>query len=945
MKTAEDLWHLLGEARDMPYGAAQIALVDELLRHVDTTDDQALKFYARLFATTAYIYGGEPVRAFPSFSWCVADFDRNPSPYHRDGTHNLLWLFKNMVHSMTRFPELPLERTYAVLDDMERRYRETGHGLQPVYKHRYLVASHVGRTEEAAQWFRKWQSAPRNRLSDCAGCDPTTLVSHLADDGRFEEAAELAAPVLAGDLSCSEQPQSILSELMTVYVRTGRLSEAADAHRRSYLLERNNLADLWGIGDHITFCARTGNEHRGLEILQRHIDWLDRAPSPAAAMNFAASAVQLLRRLESIGHGAAPVRRAGRPDATAAELAGELEKFALDLAARFDARNGTDHQSTVISEVMSAEPYGVELSLSPTARQTGETTVMPPVTRAPEPVTEVSSTATAEELVELGERYSADDRVDALRAVLAAHDARFGEPEHPALAARLSSLRGSALPDEALEEIVAAWQRAAELFTSAGEAAEASAMHAKVVLKRAMHDEPAEEGLAVIEADVALQENPGATADALIRLSQMYRVLGRLDDANETVDRADRIAAELGQERRQAYHAMVRAQNRMMAGRNEQAVEAARFAWEFYREHGPVREQALSGMVLGQLTDDPEEAVATLGVALAFGLPGAALPARVRRGRALLELGRPGQAVHDFVEAVALCTEAAAAEAGASDVSRGEGEAGPEVGALFARQELAQAYHQADRPAEAAEVAEEALLGFERLGLDGPAGNTRFLLAAVYRDLGDTDRALTIYRDLIENLADNPAGRGQVAELAGQLLYDMDRDSEAALTFRASAEALHAAGDPAAELRVLRRRLMALNYADEVVEAEEVIELAARRYSELPADLAAEPTVIWDRAVFAFEIGNLLMRRGRYAEAVPHLRGAPESLRGIGAVDDADRVEGMLAEALLRSGSPVESERILSALLKRMRPGAPTRDLATRLHDEVREAISGLNDR
>ncbi|GIE32117.1 hypothetical protein Ait01nite_051620 [Actinoplanes italicus] len=929
MKTAQELWRLLSEAREMPYGTAQIAMFDELIRHVDTTDDQALKFYARLFATTAYIYGGEPVRAFPSFSWCVADFDRNPSPYHEGGTHNLLWLFKNMVHSMTRFPELPLERTYAVLDDMERRYRESGHGLQPVYKHRYLVASHVGLTEEADEWFRKWQAAPRNRLSDCAGCDPTTLVSHLADEGRFEEAAELAAPVLAGDLSCSEQPQSILSELMEVYLKTGRPSEAADAHRRSYLVERNNLADLWGIGDHITFCSRTGNEHRGLEILQRHIDWLDRAPSPAAAMNFAASAVQLLRRLEKIGHGHATVRRAGRPDATAAELARELETFALDLAARFDARNGTDHQSTVIREVMSEEPYGIEFNLSPTARRTDEVTVAPVVTKAPE----LSLTATAEELIELGERYSAEDRTDALQAVLDAHDARFGEPEEPALAARLWSLRGAALPDEAIEETATAWTRAAELFTAADDVTEASAMHARLAVQQAMHGEATEEQLAVVEADVAAQDDPGATADALIRLAQMYRVLDRLDDADEAVDRADRIAAELGEERRLAYHAMIRAQNRMMAGRGEEAVEAARRAWAFYSEHGPVREQALSGMVLGQVTDDPEEAVATLGAALAFGLPGAALPARVRRGRALLQLGRPDRAIDDFVEAVALCTEAAAAEAG------------PDVGALFARQELAQAYHQADRPAEAAEVAEEALLGFERLALQEPAGNTRFLLAAIYRDLGDNDRALTIYRDLIEELVDNPAGRGQVAELAGQLLYDMDRDSEAALTFRASAEALREAGDLAAELRLLRRRLMAHNYADEVPEAEEVIELAARRYAELPAELAAEPTVIWDRSVFAFEIGNLLMRRGRYAEAVPHLRGAPENLRGIGAVDDADRVEGMLAEALMRSGSLEDAERILGALLKRMRPDAPTRDLATRLYDEVHTAITGLNDR
>ncbi|WP_052163828.1 hypothetical protein [Actinoplanes utahensis] len=394
MKTAQELWERLGEAEHLPYGAAQIALVEQVLRHVDTTDDAELKFYARLFATTAYIYGGEPVKAFPTFSWCVADFDRNPGPYHGRFTHNLLWLFKSMVNSMTSFPEVPLARTYAVLDDMERRYRESGHGLQPVYKHRYLVAKHVGNREEAEDWFKKWQAAPRNALSDCAGCDPTSLVRHLAAAERFDEAAEVAAPVLTGDLSCSEQPQNILSELMVIYLKTGRPAEAADAHRRSYLLERNNLADLWEIGGHIRFCARTGNEHRGLEILQRHIDWLDRAPSPGAAMNFAANAVVLLRRLTALGHGDTVVRRSDHPDRTAAELATELATFASELAARFDARNGTTYQSTTVVEMMDAQPYGVDVPLSATARRVPVPQVAPPVpVPAPEPVAPIDDNA------------------------------------------------------------------------------------------------------------------------------------------------------------------------------------------------------------------------------------------------------------------------------------------------------------------------------------------------------------------------------------------------------------------------------------------------------------------------------------------------------------------------------------------------------------------------
>ena len=84
--------------------------------------------------------------------------------------------------------------------------------------------------------------------------------------------------MLAGRLTCSEQPQGILTTLLLPYLRTGRLEQARDAHRRAYRLHRPNLADLGDIADHIEFCALTGNEARGLEILERHLGWLDRAP-------------------------------------------------------------------------------------------------------------------------------------------------------------------------------------------------------------------------------------------------------------------------------------------------------------------------------------------------------------------------------------------------------------------------------------------------------------------------------------------------------------------------------------------------------------------------------------------------------------------------------------------------------------------------------------------
>ncbi|GAA4595261.1 tetratricopeptide (TPR) repeat protein [Actinoplanes octamycinicus] len=923
MKTAEELWGVLDEAHHLPYGAAQIALVEQVLRHADGACDPALAFYSRLFATTAYIYGGESVKAFATFSWCVSDFDRNPQPYHERWTHNLLWLFKTMVSALTKFPEIPLARTHAVLDDMERRYREGGHGMQPVYKHRHLVARHLGATIEADEWFEKWRAAPRTELSDCAGCDPTTLVVHLNNRGRFEEAVELAGPVLAGDLSCTEQPQTILSELMVSYLMAGRPAEAADAHRRSYLVERGNLADLEGIGDHILFCARTGNEARGLEILQRHLDWLDRAPSPAAGMNFAASCVALLRRLVAVGHGGTPIRRAGRPDVTAAALADELTGYATGLAARFDARNGTAHQSKLVAETMAAEPYGIDLPLAPTARRAAPAPKPSTSEPEPEPV-EIPAGLTETELLDLAESYLDEDRHDLLGAALEAYSARFPEPGDPLLAARLWTFRGVALPGDDHDGTIAAWERAVVAFAQAGEGGRVSALRARIAMERARVErgDPAED-VALVRADVAYQEEHGTARDranAWLRLSTMYFLADSLDEANEAGDRADRYAAEWGQPRRVAYHALMRARNRGAAHRHDEAREAAREAWEFYRVHGPAGISAEAATVFGQLAEEPAEVLAAMTESLATGVPGAEMVGHALRGRALMALDRAGEAIDDFVEAVAICAEQDLEQPG-----------------TFARQDLAQAYLQAGRLPEAAEVAEEAVRGFEKLGFAEPLNDTKFMLAGIYRDLDDSGRALELYRELIEVLTDNPQGRGQVGEDAGQLLYKVDRDAEAALTFQAAAEALREAGDLVGELRVLRRRLMALNYADQVDEAERLIPEVARKYAELPAELAEEPGVQWGRGVFAFEVGNLLMRRGRWAEALPHLDGAPERLRAIGADQDADRVTNMRAEALLRSGRPAEA----LALLDSLSPEARHPDV----YADTREAVDRLNDR
>jgi tetratricopeptide (TPR) repeat protein len=920
MKSADDLWDLLRQSGDLPYGAAKIALIEEVLRHVEAIGDPDLAFTTRMLATSAYIYGGEPVKAFPTFAWCVADFDHHPGPHHQRWAHTLLWDFKAMVSGLTRFPEVPLDRAYSVLEDMERRYREGGHSLQAVHKRRHLVARHLGDTPQEDEWFERWQATPRDDLSDCAGCDPTTVLVHLNRRGRYEEAVALAEPVLAGELSCNEQPQSILSELMEPYVMTGRLAEAVDAHRRAYRAHRSRLADLGDIGWHAVFCARTGNEHRGFEILQRHIDWLDKAPSPYTAMTFATNGAYVLRRLAALGHGDLMVRRRDREDIAAADLADELAAMATGIAARFDARNGTGAQGAWVADQLAAEPFGIHLILDPAARQTRTV----PVAEAVEPPPEIPEHLGAKELLDLAEEHSRAERQPALGAALDALDARFTTLGDPLLKARRAELRAiQARPDDR-DRALELWDAAADLYAAAGADGDASEMRAIVALEQAFSG-ATEAGETPLKADVAWQEEHGGPREralAWARLSVLHGVRQEIEAANEAGDRADVHAAQAGDPRLIARHALLRARNRAAAERGDEALAAARQAYEFFREHGPARRLAEAATILGNLADDPAEQAELFGVAIGTGDPSSALLARMGRGEALRRLDRAGEAVADLAEAVALCAEHEVEDGGA-----------------FARYRLAEAYAQAERPVEAVEVAEEAVLLFDRAGDEHFGSNARYLLAKQYQVLGDTDAALARYRELIERLTDNPWGRAQMGEEAGALLFDLDRDADAAEAFGAAASTLHEVGDLVAELRLLRRRVAALHFADDVAAAEAAIRLADERWSELPAELSALPEAIWHHGMTMWEAGRVLMSRGRWADALPYVRDAAQPLRAIGATDDADHLGGMYAEALFRTGRAAEAEKVLGPLLAGMAPDAPGRSVAETVWAEIRREL------
>lgn len=912
MKTEDELWALLREADHMPYGSGQIALVEQVVQHADAGGFDELRFAARMQATTAYVHGGETAKSFVTFSWCRAEYDAHPDRFDRHSESLLLWQFKYMVSGLLKFPEVPLARTYDVLDDMERRFRAGGHSLQAVHSYRHAVAAHVG-DPAADEWYEKWCATPRDDNSDCVGCDPTSKVYHLVSAGDDEAAVALAQPVLAGHLTCAEQPQSILTSLLVPYLRTGRLTEAADAHRRAYRSLRGNLADLQRIGEHVVFCARTGNETRGLEIVERHLSWLDKAPHPQADMWFSAAAALLLGRLGAdvlVG------------DVPAPELGERLAARARALAERFDARNGTPNIGRLIEARLRAEPLVEHLPLSAVARTLRAAPAAP--ARAPRPLPSDPA-----ELLDRAEELFDEYRFTEARAAWQRFDELAGDVPAELAVRRVEGRGRMASIDQEPELAEAAFVEAAAAYRTLGDERAALVAEARAILAPDAEDRQEEvlARLTEVTDRIVPIGDADTRAEARLRLEYPLLALDRLDDALAAVDAA--LAEEPARPALRAELAGRRARCLLVLERFEEAVAAAADCREQYRRLGDPPPVALAALIHGHALANLErfdDAVVAFDAALAAAVErDPRLSALVGRARARLAGGRPAEAIDDLVEAIA------------DHVAHGE-----DAPAAILRFDLASAYDQADQLLDAAEAAESAIDVLDRIGAQEQADRTRYLLSRIYRELDEPDQALALLETLAANLDgfDNLQSRGRMLQEAAQLLYRADRDAQAAERFAAAAAAFQAAGVVQADLYNRRMRALALRWAGSVEESLAALADADALAESLARQVdPAEPWLVWQRAMLDCDAARVLLGAGQGDEALTRVAGAADVLRGIGALGEALEADLLHAELLMRSGAAAPAEPLLRSVLGAAPTGSQSGQNAAWMLVEALEAL------
>lgn len=918
------------EADRAPRGAARVRAHEEALRMARAHGSFAEEFVARSDLTSAMYYVPDDPVMLTHIAWLRSTLapEHALAPADR---HDVLWKLKWAVDKVEEMPEVPLDAWRAAIDDVEAALTHDGHHLRPVHAARARFAHTVGDPQARDEHLARWRETPRDELSDCHACEAreqAALVAH-----RDPAAAlELLRPVVAGELTCGEEPQLSLSYDAELRTLTGDVDGAAASFRRAWHLASGDPTFAQAVARCLRVLVRLGNTDRAVDHLVPRLGWLDELPAADDRMWFAGTAAWVLAHgmdLEVV-----PPVVAGR---NVADVEADLRRTADELVRAFDARAG----STVVSAGLAAALDDALVADGPTLPPTH----LPHAAAAPAPTVEV---ATGADLVALA------DRVREAVATL----------------------------DPAVHELVSSWHGLRD--TASGMAAEPAEWSAVALLDRHAAQDLAPDGRrAYLESARAAATRAGDDLGAE-RLTGDLAVVDVLDAAVEHGPASPEVDGARAATRAvlEGLEARLPADEAAALWRRfahdtwpPDAAELSRHAAGLYARAGNPRREALCLLEAGLhvVGRDPGAAEALVEQA-APGTDGPALVvlahdvrARAARVRgdvegavAELEAAQGLRRLPDALRAgplFGLCdllVDLSAwdrLEARGADALALATRLHDPVGLAVAQRHLGLAWLETGRPAEAAELLEAALpvirehlpdlggpvgwalgnacvaLGqwpgartafasasasFEAAGRTEESGHAQYRAGNAAWDDGDTEAAGAHFEDAVAKaratgtvhllaaaLRSAAALRAATGDLEGGLA-DLDAALPEAEALDATLPPGHAGHFDAEELEpdVLRQGAHLLARAGRTDAA---VERLARAEALVGADL---------ERVLRAEGGMVLADADRVGEAEPRLRRSLEELRALGPADTRVDAAGSLARALDRAGHPAEAEEV-----------------------------------
>lgn len=296
-------------------------------------DANALRFHTDLIKES--VFSGDRLQALVDFPQYLAITERNPA-LAKENLWDTLWMFKWIVEAATEFYQIEKVQILRWFSEFRRMLTVNGYSLRTWYEKRAIFYQYADRAKMRLD-YEDFLHAPKDDMSDGEASELDSVVRFETEIGNREKALKTANEIFSRRLRTEEVPCKTYYILLADALAAGETEKAAE-----YAAPLRDLCDgqrfqLEPIGTMLCYDALT-DPARGLRFWKKNLPLREGSRNPFLCYWFDRGAARLLEAAAAAGLSCG--------DMTAGQLAEEAERCranAADLAAKFDARNGSDY--------------------------------------------------------------------------------------------------------------------------------------------------------------------------------------------------------------------------------------------------------------------------------------------------------------------------------------------------------------------------------------------------------------------------------------------------------------------------------------------------------------------------------------------------------------------------------------------------------------------------
>jgi hypothetical protein len=356
--TRAELDELLEEIDELPKSPTRLALLHRAIEAADAHQDLELGYQLRLVLIGTALEIGKGDQLAVAFSWCLAQFDRDPTRFE-DTESKILWRFRWVIDELTDYHQVPKVQLESLLEDMTRRYQNAGVSMRAIYVLKLNVSLKLWDKKTAASCLRAYRKSPRDSYSDEPDSELAFEVLYDIECRRYRQAAAKGERFLTGPLLDDFHTTKIRSNMAVPFVLLGEVERAIFCHQTAIKIAKSNPRYVYRVASHMNFLTITDNADEAIKLftasLPNALDWID----PWGRTTFLVAATFLFERLSLTGDKLVRMRlpenfrlwnKLGvyRPS----ELAQAVRHDATELAEAFNARSGNQYASEAFQDLV-----------------------------------------------------------------------------------------------------------------------------------------------------------------------------------------------------------------------------------------------------------------------------------------------------------------------------------------------------------------------------------------------------------------------------------------------------------------------------------------------------------------------------------------------------------------------------------------------------------------